>query len=133
MSTARIHQYSLRVYAEDVDFMSIVYHANYLRYFERARTEMLRESNLLLSELMSLDIMFAINEVAIKYIVPAKLDNLLTIKTLINEKTSCSFMFKQSMHNEQNQLISEANIKVVCVNGLLKPKRLPDVFSKPNE
>lgn len=128
MNTKKIHQHNVRVYAEDVDFMSIVYHANYLRYFERARTEMLREGNLILSDLMNLDILFAINEITIKYLLPAKLDDLLTISTHINEVSACSFVFKQIMHNEQNKVISEAEIRVVCVNGNLRPKRLPDVF-----
>lgn len=128
MNTKKIHQHNVRVYAEDVDFMSIVYHANYLRYFERARTEMLREGNLILSDLMNLDILFAINEITIKYLLPAKLDDLLTISTQINEVGVCSFIFKQTMHNEQNKVISEADIRVVCVNGNLRPKRLPDVF-----
>lgn len=128
MNNKKIHQHNVRVYAEDVDFMSIVYHANYLRYFERARTEMLREGNLILSDLMNLDILFAINEITIKYLLPAKLDDLLTISTQINEVSACSFVFKQTMHNEQNKVISEADIRVVCVNGNLRPKRLPDVF-----
>lgn len=128
MKLTQTHQFSVRVYAEDVDYMGIVYHANYLRYFERARTEMLRQSNLLLSELESADILFAISEIAIKYIVPAKLDNLLTISSRISEQNKCSFVFNQSMYNEQNNLICEANIKVVCVDSCLKPKRLPNVF-----
>ncbi len=133
MNTEKIHQYKVRVYAEDVDFMSIVYHANYLRYFERARTEMLRERNLILSELMNVDTMFAINEIKINYLLPAKLDNLLTITTQINEMSVCSFVFKQTMHNEQDKLICGANIKVVCVNGALRPKRLPELFLKLNQ
>ncbi|WP_298622784.1 YbgC/FadM family acyl-CoA thioesterase [uncultured Legionella sp.] len=133
MNIKKIHHYNVRVYAEDVDFMSIVYHANYLRYFERARTELLRESNLILSDLMKLDISFAINEITINYLSPAKLDDLLTVSTQISEISACSFVFKQSIQNEQKKLISEASIKVVCVNGLLKPKRLPDVFLKSNE
>jgi acyl-CoA thioester hydrolase len=127
------HQCKIRVYAEDVDFMGIVYHANYIRYFERARTELLRQSNLLLSELVQTDILFAINELAIKYILPARLDDLLTISTGIKEQTACSIMFNQCMRNEQNNLICEANIKVVCVDARLKPKRLPHVFARTKE
>ena len=122
------HQFNIRVYSEDVDFMAIVYHANYLCYFERARTEMLRQTNLLLSELIKNDILFAINEVDIKYLKPAKLDDLLTITTKIEDRRSCSFIFKQTMHNQHDHLICKAHIKVVCVNGQLKPKRLPDMI-----
>lgn len=128
MDLSLSHQQSIRVYSEDVDFMGIVYHANYLRYYERARTEMLRQNNLILSDLLQQDTLFAINDIAIKYIAPARLDDLLLITTQIQERSACSFMFKQTIHNQEDRLINEANIKAVCVNGLLKPKRLPDVF-----
>ncbi len=120
------HQHSVRVYAEDVDFMGIVYHANYLCYFERARTEMLRTKQILLSNLVELDIMFAIQEIKIQYKSPAKLDDLLTVSTLIKELKTCSFVFEQYIINQNDKLISEAEIKVVCVNRNLKPRRLPD-------
>ncbi|CAM2902662.1 YbgC/FadM family acyl-CoA thioesterase [Legionella worsleiensis] len=125
MSSISDHQSSFRVYAEDVDYMGIVYHANYLCYFERARTEMLRYNGLLLSELMNEKILFAISELTVNYRFPARLDNLLTVTTRISERNKCSFMFMQTMLNEENTLICEANIKVVCVDDLLKPRRLP--------
>lgn len=127
------HQSSVRVYAEDVDYMGIVYHPNYLRYFERARTEMLRHNGLLLSELMNENVLFAISELNIKYLYPARLDDLLTLSTQISEQNKCSFVFNQTIHNEDNNLICEANIKVVCVDGLLKPRRLPNLFATRNE
>jgi len=54
MQNKQTYQHMIRVYAEDVDFMGIVYHANYLCYLERARTEMLRQNNLMLSDLGSI-------------------------------------------------------------------------------
>lgn len=128
MKSGSIHQFSIRVYAEDVDFMGIVYHANYLRFFERARTEMLRDNNLLLSSLVKEHILFAINEVNIKYLFPAKLDDLLTITTQITEVRACSLIFEQSIDSQDQKLISNAQIQVVCVNGNLKPRRLPDLI-----
>jgi len=110
--------------------MGIVYHANYLCFFERARTEMLREKELLLSDLKKLNVLFAINELAIQYRYPAKLDDLLNINTEIKDLTRCSFVFDQQMHNQDEQLISEARIKVVCVNSELKPKRIPLILSE---
>ncbi|HHT9753549.1 TPA: thioesterase family protein, partial [Legionella pneumophila] len=61
------HQHNIRVYAEDVDYMGIVYHANYLCYLERARTELLRQNNLILSEFEKSSILFAIHELTINY------------------------------------------------------------------
>lgn len=129
MTQQRIHQHEIRVYTEDVDYMGIVYHANYLRYFERSRTEMLREKKLLLSNLIKLDVLFVINELAIQYKLPAKMDDLLTITTEIKKIRTCSFVFEQLMKNENNKLLCEAKIQVVCVDSQLKPKRLPDTMN----
>ncbi|EHL30140.1 YbgC/FadM family acyl-CoA thioesterase [Legionella drancourtii] len=125
MNQETIYQYNVRVYAEDVDYMGIVYHANYLRYFERARTEMLRQNNLALSDLLKLDTLFAISRVNIHYLAPARLDDLLTITTTMHQSGACSFIFEHEMKNQQDKIMSKAQIKVVCVDGNLKPKRFP--------
>jgi acyl-CoA thioester hydrolase len=125
MEVATMYQHSFRVYAEHVDFMGIVYHANFLCFFERARTEMLRENNLILSDLMKQDILFAVHDVHISYKAPARLDDLLTIKTHVQQLGACRFVFDQLMYNQEDKIISEAKIQVVCVNSDLRPKRYP--------
>ncbi|KTD11170.1 acyl-CoA thioesterase [Legionella gratiana] len=125
MDGTTTHQYAFRVYVEDVDYMGIVYHANYFCYFERARTEMLRQNNLILSDLMKQDTLFAVYDVHVRYKAPARLDDLLTIKTQVQQLGVCSFLFDQVMQNQQEQIICEAKIQVVCVNSTLKPKRFP--------
>ncbi|KTD75028.1 tol-pal system-associated acyl-CoA thioesterase [Legionella waltersii] len=125
MGFVPVYDHQIRVYAEDVDYMGIVYHSNYLCYFERARTELLRKNNVLLSELMKQDILFAIHEISIKYIYPARLDDYLNIKTSISEIRHCSLVFNQRMFNQDQKLICRAQIQVACVDSNLKPKRLP--------
>ncbi len=125
MNQETIYQYNVRVYTEDVDYMGIVYHANYLCYFERARTEMLRHENLILSELAKTDTLFAITEINIRYLAPARLDDLLNITTKLGKSGACSFEFEQEMKNQHDKLLCKAQIKVVCVDGNLKPKRFP--------
>ena len=125
MNQETIYQYNERVYTEDVDYMGIVYHANYLCYFERARTEMLRQNNLILSDLLKSDTLFAITEIVIRYLAPARLDDLLTINTSMIKSGGCSFMFNQEMENQHHIKLCRAEIKVVCVDGNLKPKRFP--------
>lgn len=120
-----MHQHSFRVYAEDVDYMGIVYHANYLSFFERARTEMLRDNNLILSNLLKQNTLFAIYDVNIRYQAPARLDDLLTIRSMVQASGACSFLFYQTMQNQQEKLLCEAKIKVVCVDSNMKPKRFP--------
>lgn len=130
MTEAKTHHHAIRVYAEDVDYMGIVFHANYLRYIERARTEILRTLNLSLSDLKKEDILFAVTELSIKYIFPATLDDLLEVITEIKEVKACTFVFAQVIKNQQHQLICEARVKVVCVTAKLKPQKLPNVFKE---
>ncbi len=125
MSFITEQQHIIRVYAEDVDFMGIVYHANYLRYLERARAELLRSNNWTLSELIKRDVLFAIREITIKYLYPAKLDDVLTIMTQVKNIKACSFMFDQTVTNQYGRLVCEAQLHAVCVNGDLKPQQLP--------
>ena len=122
------HQNIIRVYAEDVDFMGIVYHSNYLCYLERSRTEVLRTYNLLLSDLSQSDVLFAISELSINYRSPARLDDLLTVTTSIKELKSCSLIFEQKIVNQYVHSVCDAKVKVVCVNKDLKPRRLPDII-----
>lgn len=130
MTEVKTYHHTIRVYAEDVDYMGIVFHANYLRYIERARTEILRTLNLSLSDLKKEDILFAVTDLAIKYIFPATLDDLLEVITEIKEVKACTFVFEQLIKNQQHQLICEVRVKVVCVNGQLKPQKLPNVFKE---
>lgn len=126
MEQGSLYQHNVRIYAEDVDFMGIVYHANYLRYLERSRTELLRQNNLLLSDLIKDNVLFAIKELNIKYLFPARMDDLLTITTEIKEMGACHICFAQQIVNQHGQLISDATVQVVCVNSGLKPIRLPN-------
>lgn len=123
MKLEHTYQHQVRVYAEDVDYMGIVYHANYLCYFERARTELLRQNELMLSELAQSDTLFAISEINIRYLAPARLDDLLTVATNVIQSGPCSFVFDQEMVNQHHRILCKSQIKVVCVNGNLKPKR----------
>lgn len=123
-----LHQFfesSFRVYIEDTDSMGIVYHANYLKFFERARTDMLRSQGYSLAELASREIYFAIQNAHIDFISPARLDDTITIQTRIVKQTLCSLLFEQAMQNVDNKRLSQLMVLVVCVNGLMKPQRLP--------
>lgn len=132
MSSNNKYINTLRVYAEDVDFMGIVYHANYLCYLERSRTEVLRTLNLQLSELQQSKILFAINELTIKYKAPARLDDFLEITSEIEEVKGCSFLVNQVITGNNERIICEAKVKVVCVDEHLKPQKLPKAIIKMN-
>lgn len=123
MLNERDYFYQYRVYAEDVDFMGIVYHVNYLRFYERARTEVLRENGIILTQLAIENSSFAIAELSINYLHAAKMDDLLTVSSKIVKSSFCSFIFDQKIYNEAHSLLNRATVKVVCVDKNLKPIR----------
>ncbi|GGI76974.1 tol-pal system-associated acyl-CoA thioesterase [Legionella impletisoli] len=110
--------------------MGIVYHANYLCFFERARSELLRELGFSLPKLAKSGTQFAIKEAKIRYIAPAHLDDQLTIKTTVETHRATSLLFKQMMSNQSDKVLCEGDILVVCLNDALKPRRLPDNLRK---
>ncbi|WED44399.1 tol-pal system-associated acyl-CoA thioesterase [Legionella cardiaca] len=126
MSWLDLNRLDIRVYAEDVDHMGIVYHANYLRFFERARTEMIRSAGLSLTTLATYDCHFAIHDVKLRYLLPARLDDLLTVVSRIESKKTCSLVFEQCIYSQDNKLLCDAMVKVVCVDGAMKPRRIPE-------
>lgn len=128
MTIKTTHSSCYRVYAEDTDFMGIVYHANYLCFFERARTDFLREIGLPLTMLAAYDCNFAIQTAQVRYVSPARLEDTLAITTKITSVSACSLLFNQEMRKQDNVLLCQIDIKVVCVDQSLKPKRLPSVF-----
>lgn len=123
-------QSEYRVYAENTDFMGIVYYADYLLFFERARTELLRSLGLTLTETKNDGKNFAINHVQVRYHHPACLDDLLLINTTCKKVRPTMLEFQQVMHKDSSKPVAEATIQVVCVNDKLKPCRLPDLILK---
>jgi acyl-CoA thioester hydrolase len=113
-----------RVYSEDVDHMGIVYHANHLRFFERARTEYLRSKGHNLGSLALQGTHFAIHHVSLQYHAPGRLDDELFIDTTCELKRAMTLEFKQLMTNQNKTVICEATFQVVCLNDKLKPKRI---------
>lgn len=120
------HQIPVRVYYEDTDSGGVVYHSNYLKYMERARTEWLRQLKLEQIDLLEkLNIVFVVHSMQIAFKKPAKLDDLLDVKTQIKKLGRSSIVFLQKIL-KNNQLLIEAEVKVACVNVLsFKPVVIP--------
>jgi acyl-CoA thioester hydrolase len=118
--------WSIRVYYEDTDAAGVVYHSNYLKYMERARTEWLRKlgfsQEVLREESGNIIVVSAMD---IKFARPAKLDDLLEVHSILIKVTGASFLFEQSIQKKQEKICS-ARVKGVCLNALtFKPQRLP--------
>jgi acyl-CoA thioester hydrolase len=131
------HQLKLRVYYEDTDAGGVVYHARYLAFAERGRTEMLRSAGFEHSKLLrNKGFAFAVVAMDINYAAPAKLDDLLTVKSRITKVGGASMEIQQDIYNE-DRLLTEIKVTLVCVDGKFKAVRLPaeirEIFEKTNK
>ncbi|MBI1919914.1 MAG: tol-pal system-associated acyl-CoA thioesterase [Geobacter sp.] len=119
----------IRVYYEDTDAGGVVYHANYLGFFERARTEFLREKGLSVKELHEEGSIFPVVRLEIDYRAPAVLDDLLNIETEIVEVGRTSFTLGQRARRvADGKLLVEGKVTLVCVGPGMKAKRLPEAL-----
>jgi len=119
----------VRVYYEDTDAGGVVYYANYLKYFERARTEWLRalgHNQQALVEQRGL--LFAVRSVQIEYIAPARLDDLLSVELRIERVRRASLDFAQSIRrNDEDTELCTAQVKVACLEAeRFRPAVIPD-------
>ncbi|MBI0005667.1 tol-pal system-associated acyl-CoA thioesterase [Gilliamella sp. W8126] len=118
--------WNARVYYEDTDSGGVVYHARYLAFFERARTEMLRQLDISQQKLLQEGIAFVVKKMDISYDFPARLDDMLSISTKIEQIRKASIIFKQTILNQNKQIISSADVVIACVNMTkMKPCALP--------
>ena len=116
----------IRTYYEDTDAGGVVYHANYLRYFERARTELLRERGLSVRELHERGIIFPVVRVEIDYRAPALHDDRLKVETRVLQVGKTSFILgQQVLRAADGKLLVDGKVTLVCVGPGMKPKRLP--------
>lgn len=111
------NELQIRVYYEDTDAGGIVFYANYLKFFERARTEWLRRLGINQSQLAQTDNqLFVVKQASIDYMRPAQLDDLLTIRSEITHIGGASVHFAQEAWCNE-QLLCQSTIVVVCVDA----------------
>ena len=120
------HRYSLRVYYEDTDAGGVVYHANYLGYAERARTEALRAAGIPHAELVEqFNLMFMVNRAEIDYVRPAMLDDPLVVETETQDVGGATVLLRQTVSSPKG-VCATVRIRLACVRiGDNKPARIP--------
>ena len=115
----------IRVYYEDTDAAGIVYYANYLRFIERGRTELLRTLGHDQNALMKEGIAFAVRSAGVEFLKPARLDDLLTIETGIASLGRAQATFAQRVLRG-HELLLDAKIRVACIDPASgKPRAMP--------
>lgn len=119
-------QFPVRVYYEDTDAGGVVYHARYLHFFERARTEFLRTLNFSQNQLLhEQNIAFVVKSMNIDYRFPACLDDALIVESEVVEVKGATILFSQILKRDE-LVLTTATVKVACVDlGKMKPAPLP--------
>ena len=116
----------VRVYYEDTDAGGVVYHSNYVKFMERARTEWLRSVGYSQKELREKsDVAFVVRQINMKFQQPAQLDDLLNVKTRMKKTGGASFVFEQEVFKDQD-LLCQAEVNIACLNiNNGKPQGIP--------
>ena len=123
------HRYTCRIYYEDTDAGGVVYHGNYLRLAERARTEALRDLGIPHAEMTRLfGLLFMVRRANLDYLAPARLDDSLVVRTCATAIGAASVALRQSFHREDAtaRTLVIAEVQLVCVRMRdMRPARIP--------
>jgi acyl-CoA thioester hydrolase len=127
----QLHRFPVRIYYEDTDLSGIVYHANYLRYMERARSDWIRQLGMdqraFIEDAQST--FFVIRNIQMDFVAPARLDDILIVESTVLEMGGASSRLRQTIvrvqETDEQTRLTDAVVRVAFVGGDGKPKRLP--------
>jgi acyl-CoA thioester hydrolase len=120
----REHRLAVRVYYEDTDFTGLVYHASYLRFFERGRSDFLRLAGADHVAMGALDTAFAVTRMEIDFRRPARIDDALTVRTTLGEVRGPRVAFRQAV-TRAGDLLCEAAVHLACIDAAGRARRPP--------
>lgn len=126
------HRWPVRVYYEDTDMGGIVYHANYLRFCERARSEMVREAGVDQAAMRAGGLVFAVARMDCRFLRPARYDDLLEVRTRVARVTAARLDLAQQVARG-DAVVFEAEVTVACIDAGGRPRRLPRAVSRLGE
>lgn len=121
--------FPVHVFAEDTDYGGVVYHANYIKFIERARSMFAREVGWKLEELAAKEnLFFVVKNITIDYLKPARLHDDLEVVTTIEKVGFSSIIFQQNIRlaKQPQQWLTQAKVVIVCIDKTLKPHELPE-------
>ena len=123
----QISYWPIRVYIEDTDAGGIVFYANYLKYFERARTEFFRSKGFELRKGLESNINYVVHSLNVQYKKSARLDDEVIVATHIMSVGKTYLVFSQKVLNQEKELLVDAEVKIACLHyDSAKPRRLPE-------
>ena len=124
-ASGAVHSMELRVYYEDTDAAGIVYYANYLKFAERGRTEMMRELGFAHSEIAKeIGTLFTVRRCSIDYRAPARLDDALSVQTRVVEIGGATLLLDQQIRRDEEILV-QIDMLVACIGRDGRPRRVP--------
>ena len=124
-----VHKLAIRVYYDDTDAGGIVYHANYLKFAERARTEMIRDMGVTNTDIREeYNVVIVVRHIDIHYTASARLEDELVVESTVEETGRTSFLMKQVVKKHgQDHPLATLLVKLVCVDlGTGKATRIPE-------
>lgn len=129
--TKAVFSWPIRVYFQDTDAGGVVYHASYVNFFERARTEWLRSFGYSNAGLMKeLGVMFVVRSLKLEYLKPSLLDDLLEVTAKVKDIGRSRVTLLQTVLRDDG-LLAEGEVHLVCVDvGTFKPVSVPEVLRK---
>lgn len=116
----------IKIYYHHTDAGQVVYYAKYLEFLEEARTEFFKDKGISYEEMVKQGTQFVVARQEIDYKAPAFYGDTLSIDTRLSEVGRVKLDFTYEIKNQNNQVISTARTIMVCVNGDLKPKGIPE-------
>ena len=134
MAGIKTFSFPIRIYFEDTDSGGVVYHSNYLKFMERARTEWLRSMGIDQRHLKHhANIMFVVHRIDIQYKFPAHFNEDLVVKCELIDIGSSKIEFRQMIYRD-NELLIDASVNVACIDSeKFKPVRIPSPIKKTME
>jgi acyl-CoA thioester hydrolase len=127
-TTGVAHSLPLRVYYEDTDAAGMVYHANYLKFAERGRSEMLRSLGFPHRKLRAEEgVGFAVRRCLVDYLAPARLEDALVVETTLTDIGAATLQVRQQIRRD-GELLADLDILVACIGRDGRPRRLPSVL-----
>ena len=128
---SNIFHWPVRVYYEDTDAGGVVFYANYLKFYERARTEMIRAMGFEQDELISdQTVIFVVRSVQLDYLKPARFNEMLNVTASLSRVKSASLTFAQTI-TRNDELLNTATIRIACLDSdTLRPKLIPDALKQ---
>ena len=122
----RAHLLAVRIYYEDTDFSGLVYHANYLRFFERGRSDFLRLAGIHHAELLAgaEPLAFAVNKITVAFLKPARIDDALMVNTTFENMRGPRIFIAQKLVRGGETLVT-ADVQVCCISLTGRPRKPP--------